>query len=277
MAIELTKTLRSKKSEKGMIKLNDFEMRYCHFGNGPRNMIILPGLSALHVSESADILAKRFASFLNDFSIYVLDVRENIPDGYRLIDLAEDTYRAICYLNLKDLYVYSASMGGMQAICLDAMHPERIKKLMLASVEIQADETFSKNIKEWIKLAKSGDGLALAKDFAKCVYGKNTQNQYGKALYSYGKKLTLADLDRFIHAAEAIQNVDILEMAKMVKIETLIINSKGDQLLNQLSFEKLKQAMPKAKTYLYGEEYGHAFYDEVPDFLNLLRSFFMKE
>lgn len=68
-------------------------MRYMKFGTGPGTMVILPGLAVKSVLLSADAIANQYKSVTEDFTIYLFDRREELPDNYTIEQMAEDTAR----------------------------------------------------------------------------------------------------------------------------------------------------------------------------------------
>ena len=55
------------------IKAKNIDMNYFKFGNGKKNMIILPGVSIKSVMESEKLVIEAYKIFSNDFTVYVFD------------------------------------------------------------------------------------------------------------------------------------------------------------------------------------------------------------
>ena len=51
----------------------------------------------------------------DDFTIYLFDRRNELPDSYSIYDMAKDTASAIKALGLKDICLFGASQGGQTA------------------------------------------------------------------------------------------------------------------------------------------------------------------
>ena len=97
------------------VRKETFEMQFFRFGSGPRTYVILPGLSVQSVMASAEAVAQAYASFAEEYTIYVFDRRAALPPVYTVRDMARDTAEAMLALGLHDIYLFGASQGGMMA------------------------------------------------------------------------------------------------------------------------------------------------------------------
>ena len=93
------------------VKTAESEMRYFRFGEGTKNMVILPGLSLQDLMPMADTIADAYSLFTEDFTVWFFDRRTDIPEGYTIEAMAEDTARAMKKLGLKDIYLFGVSQG----------------------------------------------------------------------------------------------------------------------------------------------------------------------
>ena len=84
------------------VVINGFAMQYFRFGTGARTLVILPGLSVQSVMGSAEAVAAAYASFAEDYTIYVFDRRETLPEAYPVQEMARVTAEAMKALGLKD-------------------------------------------------------------------------------------------------------------------------------------------------------------------------------
>ena len=62
------------------VRTKDFEMRYFRFGRGEKTLVILPGLSVQSVMGAADAVAASYAALTEEFTIYLFDRREKLPE-----------------------------------------------------------------------------------------------------------------------------------------------------------------------------------------------------
>ena len=108
-------------------------MNYCRFGQGKQALVILPGLSVQSVMGSAEAIAAAYQLLAKDFTLYVLDRRNELPEDYTLYDMAEDTAQALQALSLERVCLFGASQGGMMAMHLTIEHPALVCRLILGS------------------------------------------------------------------------------------------------------------------------------------------------
>ena len=112
---------------------DEISMDYFKFGNGAKSLVIIPGLSAESILNYADAVSAAYASATEEFTIYVIDRRSNVPESYTVKDMARDTLVAIDALGLSEIYLFGASQGGMISMEIAVARPELVKKLILGS------------------------------------------------------------------------------------------------------------------------------------------------
>lgn len=254
-------------------KAGDVEMRYMRFGKGEKTMVILPGLSVFHVTDSADAVAAGFENFTSEYTVYLFDVKENVPEGYTLRQMAEDTVAVFNALALKDICLYGVSMGGMMSLYIAGEYPGLVKRLVLGSAGCKANETSNGELNEWIRLAKEGDRTALGEEMASHIYSESVCEAYGSALYAGYETLSDEELTRFIRNAGTLLDYDFTEQTAKITCPVLAMGSKGDRVLTSGATEELA-ALCGGEVFLYDESFGHAVYDEAPDFKDRILAFF---
>ena len=240
-------------------------MHYLRFGNGDKTMVVLPGVSAFHVTDSGEAVAAGFADFAEDFTVYLFDVKEDVPEGYTLQQMAEDTKTIMLSLGLQDICLYGVSMGGMMSVYIAGKYPELIERLVLASTTCTSSDIQQNVLEAWASLAESGDRSGLAESVAKTIYSENTIAAYGDVLTAGYDTLTDEAMTRFSRCVSSMFSFDFSEEAAAIKCPVLVLGSKGDAVLTPDAPYYLA-AQTNGTLYLYGEEYGHAVYDEAPDF-----------
>ena len=139
------------------VSLNGFSMEYLKFGNGRKNLVILPGLSVQSVLLYSSSVVKQYERFTKDFTVYLFDRRINLPQEYSVSDMADDTAQAVKYLGLKNIYLFGASQGGMIAMDIAIKNVGLVEKLVLASTAMHMDEKSVSIVDDWIKLAENHD------------------------------------------------------------------------------------------------------------------------
>ncbi len=75
------------------------------FGAGDRQLVMLPGLSLQGVRGAALPLAYMYRAFARDYTVYILDKRDKVPEGVTIRDLAFDAEQAMGLLGLGGGYI----------------------------------------------------------------------------------------------------------------------------------------------------------------------------
>lgn len=254
------------------VKLKNFSMDYFSFGSGEKVMIMLPGMSVTSVMLSADAVESAYSIFKKDFTVYLFDCIKNMPKGYSVEDMARDTASAIKALGLKDIYIFGASQGGMIAQVIAARHPELVKKILVASSVSLQNDVSKNNFEKWKELASSGDCVALNTDVFYKIYSENFIKQNKAAIDNLLNCGTSEELDRFYKMADACENYEFLKMNCQIECPVLVIGALKDKVFTPDIVNKTAR-MLGAELYMY-EDYGHAVYDEAPDYKTRIMNFF---
>ena len=234
-------------------------------------MVILPGLSVRPVCPLADSIAAAYDVFSKDFTVYLFDRREDLPEGYSMEEMAEDTALKIRELGLKDLYLYGVSQGGMIAQIMALKYPELIQKLALASTCSYVEEG---TVNKWADAAARHDLEALLKGFVTKVYGDAYYQQYKDAVFAAYGDLTEEEMDHFAILASAVNGFDIRKEAEKIAVPVFITGSRDDKVIVISSMEESAKLL-KAESYFF-EGYSHAVYDEAEELKTRVYDFFMK-
>jgi pimeloyl-ACP methyl ester carboxylesterase len=256
----------------------DFTMDYFRFGTGSKTMVIIPGLSIKSVMQSADMVADAYKLLAYDFTIYLFDRRKNLPQSYSICDMADDTVKAIESLNLKDIYLFGVSQGGMISQQIAIKYPNLVKKLIVGSTSSNMQGEKSKVIDGWIKLAKEKSGEELYVDFAKGDYPEDVFEQYKAEIIKIAKTVTDEEINRFIILAEGTKSFNITEDLHKIKCPMFAIGVENDEVLGVEPTKIIAEKMadnPEFELYIY-DKYGHVAYDLAPDYKERIYNFFMK-
>ncbi|MBQ1288508.1 MAG: alpha/beta fold hydrolase [Erysipelotrichaceae bacterium] len=247
------------------------KMNYIRFGNGPRTMLILPGLSVRPVCPLAESIAAAYGIFSKDFTVYLFDRREDVPEDYSLEQMAEDTVTKIRELGLKDIYLYGVSQGGMIAQIIALKHPELIRKLALASTCSFVEEG---TVNEWAEASRKHDLDGLLKGFVSKVYGDAYYEQYRDAVYAAYGDLSEDEMDHFAVLASAVNGFDIRKEAGRIAVPVFMTGSRDDNVIPIASMEESVRLLG-AESFFF-EGYSHAVYDEAEELKSKVYAFFMK-
>ena len=244
------------------VECRDFAMEYFRFGSGARTLVILPGLSVQSVMGSADAVAQAYDALAQDYTIYLFDRRETLPDVYGVEEMGRDTAEAMKALGLKDVYLFGASQGGMMALVIAIEYPELVKKLVLGSTSAHVLPEQFRSIERWIALAE--------------IYPPAVFRQFREALIAAGKIVTEAELRRFIILARGIEGFDVSNRVAEIQCPVLAIGVFEDAVLDADATMEIAEKLdlkPDFRLYLY-TGYGHAAFDTAPDYRERIKRFF---
>lgn len=249
---------------------------YVKLGSGPKTFILLPGLAFKSTLGSAELVAAAYGKLFENYTIYMFDGRNDLDAGYTIFERARRIAAKMKDLGISDAYVYGVSMGGMTGQILAARYPELVKKLALCATAATISEKTRRVIGGWHSLIASGEIQKAVHRMTLDIYAPATFEQYGASLEAAVGTLTEKEQRDFLVLVEAILGFDSTAELKNVRCPVWVAGSLGDKVLFPEGSEKLAELLGTKPT-LYGEEYGHAVYDEAPGLKQDLLAFFEKE
>ena len=255
------------------VKAKDFEMDYVRFGNGSKNFVIIPGLSVKSVMGSAAAIADAYGMFADGYTVWLFDRRKELPAVYPVKQMADDTAEAMKALGIRDAYIFGASQGGMIALEIAINYPELIKKAVLGSTAAHVDASGG-NLGEWIKKAEAEDIDGLNRSFAEMVYSEGFYQQYKDLILAAGEGTTKEDLARFVILARGTEGFDCRASLSQIRCPVLVLGAGKDRVLGVEGSREIAAALG-CEIFVY-ENYGHAVYDEAPDYKERIMNFFEK-
>lgn len=253
------------------VKVNNSEMEYIKFGSWQKVFVIIPGLSLKSILLNEEVIIASFSKFTNEFTIYLFDRIKDIPDDYSIYDMAEDTYNAMINLWIKSCNIFGASQWWMIAQCIAIKYPNFVKKMILWSTTCKIESKALKIISKRIELAKLNNILELNKTFLRDIYCEQTIKKYWEVILSTNSEVTNDEIQKFIKLASTVLSFDVEKDLWKIKCKTLVIWSNNDSIFGWESAQNLAKNLD-CELYLYNN-YGHAVYDEAPDFRNRMLKF----
>ena len=257
------------------VTVDNLEMEYFKFGNGNKNMIIIPGVSIKSVMLYEDIIKEQYSIFKDEFSVYVFDRKINMEKGYSILDMAKDTIKVIDKLNLKDLYILGASQGGMIGLLIAIKRPDLVKKLNIISSNYKVNDNDYELFNNLINLSKDNKLNIMVDLFSKAAYSKSLYLRVKDNLKPFVDSINNLDIERFIIQCEALKGFNILNDLSKIEANTFIIASKLDQIFSYKDSILMNELIKNSKIYLYNE-YGHDVYDEALDIKEKIYNFYIK-
>ena len=256
------------------IRTERAETDYAVFGEGPRTFVMIPGISLRRILKAAPAIEAAFRLFSKDYTVYLFDRRNSIPEGWTVPDMAEDLADSMQALGLSRADVYGASQGGMIAQCLAEDHPELVRKVVLAATLSRVNPMALSVLNGWISAAKAGDVPALVRLCISQIYSDGTLARHGESLLRFYRDISPEELERFLRMAEGCLGFDCYEQLSRIRCPALVVGSCGDRVLTPDASLEIASKL-SCPCFLYGEEYGHMVFDEAPDFKQRMLDFFL--
>ena len=244
------------------------------FGNGKRPLVILPGIFTKSLMPFAQGVADRYQKFLDGYKIYLLDRPLNPPETCDAAFLAKAAAESLDALGVKGACVVGISAGGIAAQALAKSRPDLAAKLFLGSTCAKMTDTAAAIIEGWARLAEEEKLSELNQAFAQAVYTPSFYERYKDAILSSLDGATSADLKRFCGLARATLDFDATDILPKIKCPVLAVGAGLDKIFGADAAPQIARlAGTSARSYIY-QNYGHAVYDEAPDYVDRIYEFF---
>ena len=236
-------------------------MNNIKFGKGNKTMVILPGLTMIPISNNPDPVIDAYQLFMEDFTVYLFDIRDDIPSIYSIEDMANDLIIKFNELNLKDLYLFGVSLGGMISQYIALKYPKLIKKMLLVSNASKIDN----DTQFWKILNEENNLEELLQEFYKAVYSDDFYESIKDGIKDYSKNIIYKQLINFRKCVKAIEEFDLSNKIHEIEVPTLIVASKLDRIFDYHNSIDMHEKINNSELYLY-DAYSHAVYDEAQEF-----------
>lgn len=257
------------------VEIERGEMDCMIFGDGPKSMVIFPGLSLKSVLISSEVIERAYRHKIQGYTVYLLDRLKDMPDGYTLEMMGEDSAEAMEKLGLKSVSAIGYSQGGMILMHLMIHHPELIGRALLGSTAARPSAISKRTTARWISIAEKGNAEALVTDMFKTIYSAPFFKKNETAVKAIARMVSPNDLRRFIIGTSACTSFNLYDELDRVKCPVLVIGSNNDNTLGGASSREIAERLG-CELYMY-DGYGHSVYDEAPDYKDRMFRFFNEE
>ena len=136
---------------------------YARIGNNPNIIVNIEALSFKHKPPSGIMLKRMARPFMDNYTVYLVGRKQNVPEDYTFTDMAKDYADMILKEFKKPVIIMGASTGGQIALFLAADHPDVDKKLVLISAAYRVSEKGAEieiRAAEYFKQGRYGKTLA---------------------------------------------------------------------------------------------------------------------
>ncbi len=253
----------------GCVKVGNTDMYYVAFGEGKKNLVVLPGLSdgLWTVKGKAMLLAGSYKRFFRDYTVYMFSRKNEIPEGYSIEDMADDQALAMRNLGIERAIVMGVSQGGMIAQFLAANHSELVEKLILVVTAPYANETIKSVVTKWIEMTQNASHTELMLDTAEKVYTKEFNEKNKRYLPLVARFTKPKNYDRFCKNAYAILDFDARQVLSKIKCPTYIMSGNCDNTVGNNAPYELRDAIENSEMIIF-EGLGHGLFEEDKNFYN---------
>ncbi len=254
------------------IKTASSTLDYAIIKGGPKSLVLLPGLYTKSLMPLAPAVAMQYRRFLGEYTIIMFDRVSEPPAHYTVKEMAADTIRAMDALHIRDAYIMGVSAGGMVAQTIAAKRPDLVKRLVIGSSTPAMTEHARGILNNWSALAKAGKADELGRSFAELIYTEAFYARHKEAIIASLSGTTEAELKCFAIFADGLCSFDVAANLRAITCPVLAIGGALDRIFPP------EQAMQIARQtggrFFIFDNYGHAVYDEAPDYLNKVWEFF---
>lgn len=261
--------------KEGFVMLDGRRIDYAAFGKGEIPLVVIPGLSLRDVKGAGWGLALMYRKLARDHRIYVLDKSAQIPEGWTVADLAEDTVAAMRALGIASADLLGISLGGMIAQEIAIRHPSLVRRLVLGVTASRINPTMKAALDHWIALAEAGDFGGIVRDMPIRMYSKSYARRYRLMFPILARFARPKDPERFVRLTCACLTCEAYDRLSMIGAPTLVLGGMEDRIVTaEASLEIAAQVGCEIHMY---EGLGHAAYEEAADFNRRVKRFLSGE
>ena len=253
-----------KLKEKYNIETGYFEdgLPYARMGDKPNILIEIEALSFKHEPPTGYALKEFIKAneiLTKDYTIYLVNRKPNLPEGYLFEKMANDYAQLIRREFKGPVDVSGISTGGQIAQYLAADHPDVVRKLVLISTAFRLSEKgieIERKSSEYFKQEKYGKAFAEIIDF---IVTSRLKRSFIKFLVKIiGKKMIgkVEYPNDFLNEIRADREMNFKDRLKDIKAPTLILSGELDIGYTAEDVRITAEQIPNSELILY-KEYGH--------------------
>ena len=245
------------------------------FGKGTKPLVIIPGLSLRSVHGNALPLAWMYRIFCDEYRVYVIDRKEDLPETCTACGLADDVAEVMQQAGIGKADVIGISQGGMIAQYLALEHPELVSRLVLGVTLSRPNETVTAAVNKWIGHAEKGDIGPIIVDMMENMYSEQYVRKYRWLFPILLKTTKIIEPERFIRLAKACLTCDTYDRLNEIRCPIFVIGGKEDKIITpEASIEIAVKTGCQIHMY---DGLGHSAYEEADDFNQRIYDFLQKE
>ena len=247
-----------------VVYIDNVPFHYTQFGNGAKNLILIAGLNTMTLEGQGLNLAWTYREFAKDYTVYIMDKKDEVKENVTLRELAEDIADVIDHIGLVSVNVIGVSQGGMIAQYLTIDNPELVDKLVLAVTASKMNDSIKNYVNQCVVYAQKGVMGEVLRD----SFEKDFTPEYTKSIKPFLPLLAKISVPksnvRFIRLARAINSLDTYDELDKIKCPVFVIGAGKDRIVTVDASNEIAEKLG-CKKYIY-QRLGHGVYSEAKDF-----------
>lgn len=259
-------------------RLGLYHLRNSHSGNRPR--VLFLGGSNFDLRLKRAFLATPLVQEF-DFATYEprgIGRTEQPSGDWDMLDYAQDAISCLDALNWPDAHVIGESFGGMTALHLATVAPERVKSLTIASATAGGPDHHSHDISEFLTLSREEAATASLKlqDNRNAALAEEDPAAFGEKLaarLAFEVQFATPSIANggYARLLDARRDHDCTNSVAQIQIPSLILAGRYDRQAHPDAQRVLSEALPRSEFQEYDAGHGVLFSD--PKVLQAVTSF----
>ena len=260
----LVKNSNNKVKKKYPVETGYFEdnMPYARIGYKSQILLNIEALSTEHTPPSGFTLKqfeKTAEPFLDDYTVYLVGRKPNLPENYLFDKMAQDYAEMIRREFDGPVDVAGTSTGGQLAQYLAANHPDTVQKLIIVSAAYRLSEKgieIERKSGEYFHQKKYGKSMAAMLEM---VYPSGIKRAFLKLVIKLFGKFLFRDIkypNDFLVEVKADREMNFKNRLLEIKAPTLLLSGELDIGYTADDVRITAEGIPNSKLKLY-EGYGH--------------------
>ena len=256
---------------------------YTRIDGGPRELVIFDGLDFAHKPPSGLMLrmfSSNFKRFSEDFTVYIVSRKPNLPVGYSMRDMSEDYASMIKEEFGGPVDVMGMSTGGPIAQHFAVDHPDLVRHLVLAMTGYRLSENGRQLQRRLADLAQQGKWRATAACLISGVMTRGIRRLLFRSFFwLLGRRIfgsPTSPSDGLVEI-EAEDKHDFKEHLAEIRVPTLVLAGRNDFQFPPEHQAALAAGIPNARLEII-ERAGHNAPTERPtEVVQAVRDFMAAE
>lgn len=260
----------------GSVRAGNSEMYYISFGNGNKNLVMLPGLGdgLATVKGMAFVFAVMYRIYAEKFTVYVFSRKNDLQEGYSTREMAKDQAEAMAALGIAKADILGISQGGMIAQYLAVDYSDLADKLILAVTGSRPNEIMEKAVIGWMEMARQGNYRDLLIDTAEKSYSERYLRKYRRLYPFLGRTGKPEGFGRFLIQAASCLSHNAYDELDKIMCPTLVIGGDCDRIVGPASASETAGKISGSELFIY-HGFGHGLYEEAKDFNRRVLNFLL--